>query len=68
MIAALRYALARWWLKRQIALCHYRREELHAIVRRELAMIDYEEGLANARLRELQHRQLSERLVPVERS
>ncbi len=62
MIDWLRYIVTRWWLKRQIALCHYRREELHAIVRRELAMIDYEEGLANARLRELQSRRLSARL------
>ncbi len=62
MIDWLRYLIARWWLKRQIALCHYRREELHAIVRRELAMLDHEEGVANARLRELQSRRLSARL------
>ncbi len=62
MIDWLRYIVTRWWLKRQIALCHYRREELHAIVRRELSMLDYEEGVANARLRELQSRRLNERL------
>lgn len=65
MIEALKYALARWWLKRQITLCHYRREELHRIIRRELAMIEYEEGIANARLRELQSRQLNARLGEV---
>lgn len=62
MISALRYALARWWLKRQIALCHYRREELRRIIEREMDMIAFEEAEANAALRELQSRQLTERL------
>ncbi len=65
MISALRYALARWWLKRRIALCHYRREELRRIIEREMDMIAFEEAEANAALRELQSRQLTERLVTV---
>jgi hypothetical protein len=65
MISAMRYYLSRWWLSRQIALCHYRREELHAIMRRELAHIDYAEGRANVRLRELQSARMNERLARV---
>lgn len=65
MLQEIKYAIARWWLKRAIALCHYRREELHRIIRRELAMIDFEEGEANARLRELQSERLTSRLGEV---
>lgn len=65
MIAALKYAVLRWWLKRQIALVHYRREELRQIIQREMQLLDYEEHLHNARLRELQHRELNARLGEV---
>ena len=61
----IRYAL-NWlyiyWLKRSIRVCHYRREELHRIVERELGMIDYEEHRLNARLREAKSKQLTARL------
>lgn len=65
MIAAIRYAILRWWFKRQIVLCHYRREELRQIMRRELDLIDWQEHDYNARLRELQSRELHSRIGEV---
>lgn len=65
MLSAIRYALTRWWLKRQIALCHYRREELLSIMRAELELVEWQEHDYNARLRELQHRELNARLGEV---
>jgi hypothetical protein len=48
------YHLKRWWLRRRIALIHYRREELKCIVRRENALLDWEEIAVNAQLRTLE--------------
>lgn len=57
--------LIRAWLTRQIAVCKYRREELLAIMRAELAAVDADEHSLNARLRELQSDELHSRLVAV---
>lgn len=61
------YFLRRWWLKRAIRLCHWRREELARVVAREREMIAYEEHLLNQKLRELQSRYLQARLAEVRR-
>lgn len=65
MLTYVKSTVTRWWLKRQIALVHYRREELRQIIAREMEMLDYEEHDYNARLRELQHRELNARLGEV---
>lgn len=54
MIDALLYYTRRWWYRRQLALIHYRREELKCIVRRENALLDWEEIAVNAQLRTLE--------------
>ena len=56
------YLLKRWWCKRQIAMCSYRREELHMIFLREASAIDADEERFNRRLRELESSRLHERL------
>lgn len=59
------YLIRRWWLKRSIRLCQWRREELSRVVIREREMIAYEEHQLNQRLRELQSRHLQSRLARV---
>lgn len=55
------YRTRRWLLTRRLALLKYRRRELHEIVERELAAIDYEEHVTNAALREMQSSRMNAR-------
>lgn len=54
-----------WLLKYQIALCNSRRSELAGIIQREYEMIDHEEHVLNAKLRELRSRQMQDGLAEV---
>lgn len=65
MIRYIAYTLRVWWLKRSIRMCHYRREELHRIVARELELIAYEENRLNRKLREVKSAALNARLGEV---
>ncbi len=65
MIRSIAYTLRVWWLKRAIRVCHYRRDELHRIVARELDLIAYEENRLNRKLREVKSAALNARLGEV---
>lgn len=58
----LAYEIGKWWVKRAIRVCTYRREELDRIVARERRMIEWDERRLNARFREMEARQLESRL------
>lgn len=61
------YPIRKAWLKRQILVCQYRREEFEAIVRRERIVIDDDEHYLNQRLRELESDRLHRGLVSASR-
>lgn len=59
------YWLRRMWLKRQIAVCAYRLEELERLVAREKAAIEWHQHVLNERLLALQTRRINARLGEV---
>lgn len=57
------YQVRRAWLRRGIAVCHYRLAELDRLVERERCVIEYQEEMLNRRLRELETRSHFDKLA-----